>query len=355
MKNGWPIVEVMVNEQGPFSLILDTACTRLKLSGEVVDQLRLPEIGTSTSHNSAGQSIDSKTYGVETVTLGTASFRKIAVSRDDNFFQGYPDIDGIFGQRHFGKLVMTMDFEGGTLKLRKGPTQKNDSSEQLPITSKHSNPVLSLKIGEREIPFLIDTGMLGSLQVRESEVPTLPLHANRYLALQPSAGGLTLWQESTRLNHDLSLGKQKIEQPYLSWFVGKKGQNLIGMKILRHFTLELDLKNNQARFIREATTPIRFPNQKRLGFTLTYHSDKKVFEVIYVRPYQTQEEVLQVGDRLISIDGIEMSELNEQALRDFRETREELELIVEREGSRISINHPVQEDFFPTKNKSQKN
>ena len=207
MKNGWPIVEVMVNEQGPFSLILDTACTRLKLSGEVVDQLRLPEIGTSTSHNSAGQSIDSKTYGVETVALGTASFRKIAVSRDDNFLQGYPDIDGIFGQRHFGKLVMTMDFEGGTLKLRKGPTQKNDSSERLPITSKHSNPVLSLKIGEREIPFLIDTGMLGSLQVRESEVPTLPLHANRYLALQPSAGGLTLWQESTRLNHDLFFGK----------------------------------------------------------------------------------------------------------------------------------------------------
>ena len=123
------------------------------------------------------------------------------------------------------------------------------------------------------------------------------------------------------------------------------------MKILRHFTLELDLQNNQARFIREATTPIRFPNQKRLGFNLAHDSDKKLFKVTYVRPYQTQEEVLQVGDRLVSIDGIEIAKLNEQALRDFRETREKLELIVEREGSRISINHPVQEDFFPTKNK----
>ena len=326
MKYGWPVVEVKINEEGPFSLILDTGCSSLTLSPEVIDRLQLPEIGSSTSSNAAGQSHVSKTYGVETVQLGPASLQRIGAHRSDYIKQSFPEIDGLFGQRNFGNLMMTMDFQGETLTLRKPLLAKHQDPEWVPITIKQGNPELSLKIGSNEIPFLIDTGSLGSLNVGESQVVNLPLHENRYQELDAASGGLPLRTQTTRMTSELLLGKQKLVQPYVSWYEGTEGRNLIGMKILRYFTLELDLKNKQARFIRSATTPVSFANRKRLGFNLAYYKGDGVFKVANVRPYQSEGETLRVGDRVISIDGVEMHQVDEQTLRKFRETQDQLNL-----------------------------
>ena len=98
----------------------------------------------------------------------------------------------------------------------------------------------------------------------------------------------------------------------------KKARTCIGM-ILRHFTLELDSCKTISPLHPRCLPRFAFDNEYALASPSPTIQISKVFEVIYVRPYLDQDKVLQVGHRLISIDGIECPNSIEQALREFSE------------------------------------
>ena len=199
-----PVIDVIINDQGPFALLLDTGATSVSLESSVIEQLQLPEIGTATTKN-----------------------------------------------------VLVLDHKLDTATATK-------HSPWSSISLNGGCPEVSIEFDGESHPFLVDTGSQGGLTVSKETAHSLPRHPTQYNELSAVAGGM-FWSNSTRLTANALLGSHVLEKPYITCYEKHPGRNLIGMDVLRHFVIEIDLAGKRIRFSQQNPSSLSFPDKKRLG------------------------------------------------------------------------------------------
>lgn len=345
--NDRPVIDVTINGEGPFALLLDTAATNISLEESAIEQLALPECGSTTSSNAAGMSITSRQFGADLIEVGDASLKMVAVL-EANLFKnlGLTDVQGIWGMLRFGERIVIVDLPKGRLYVQEISDEPGDSPDWLPIGTENSTPEVSLEIGERDVGFLIDTGSQGSLSVTDSVARAIPLHERRYYSMSSVAGGARLQSASTRLTADITLGRHTIERPYVSSYEDHPGRNLIGMDILKHFRIELDMKRGRCRFIREETTPITMPDKRRLGLVIKCGDEGCV--VSYVSPGREKVGDLKIDDHVITVDDHPPTCLSGHLGRELQMRDDPATFIIERNGEPTTLSvHLLQDSFDP--------
>ena len=188
-----PVIDVIINDQGPFALLLDTGATSVSLESSVIEQLQLPEIGTATTKNAASEQIASKKFGVDHMAIANASLQSVAIL-ESHFFEsnGMPLIGGIWGMRHFGEHVVTIDFSKNVLvldhKLDTATATKHSPWSSISLNG--GCPEVSIEFNGESHPFLVDTGSQGGLTVSKETAHSLPRHPTQYNELSAVAGGM---------------------------------------------------------------------------------------------------------------------------------------------------------------------
>lgn len=343
---GRPVVDVKVNGQGPFVLMLDTGATDISLAESVVKRLQLPDCRTTTSTNGASQQFEIRTFGADRIEMGTASLAKVAVQETDFFEQhDMPGIEGVWGMRYFGELVVSIDFPVNALHIRKREAPSAQGAPWLAMTNALS-PEVSVRVGGKDQTFLIDTGSNGSLSVSASVASELPCYEERFRDLSAAAGSALTWSVSTRLHENVMLGSQSVERPYVSWFEGLPGRNLIGMEILRHFEIEFDLTKSRVRFLGDGSSALSFPDRRRLGISIGRNPQDGLCVVSNISSYRAAGDDIKIGDRVLAIGGLPISQITDPLLQEMVQTRGTLGFSVLRNGEEIAIDVPVHQDSF---------
>ena len=345
--NKRPTVAVMVNGRGPYTLLLDTGAASILLSKKIVEKLELPHVGDTLFTNAAGEKAGSREFGAGEIEIGEAAVSMVAV-QEIEFYEtpGMDGFDGILGMHNFGDLAVTIDFPGEKLHVRK-QVESDAAPNWIPIETKHNCPEIPLKIGGKTTSFLVDTGSDASLTVEESTTLGLPLYKRQFEGVGAVVGSKTLkWNLTTRLDAIVMLGQYPIERPYISWFANAPGRNLIGMEILRHFRIDLDLENDRIRFFRNETSPLNFPDTRRLGIDIVWNPEDKTYRVSRFGTYRDAISGLEIGDRILAIDDQPMQEITGEVLNELVWTKERLEFSAERDGKSFVVDVPIHVDSF---------
>ena len=154
------------------------------------------------------------------------------------------------------------------------------------------------------------------------------------------------WSIETRLRVDILLGFHTVERPYVSWYHDRPGRNLIGMEILRHFAIEFDLTESRVRFLRDATSPLSILDKRRLGVFITKSSQDNSYVVSRISSYRASMDDVNIGDRVLAINGHPMPSIADSFLKELIRTRDTLEFTVQRNGESITIDVLVHKDSF---------
>jgi hypothetical protein len=178
VSSGRPVIELMINDQGPYLFIFDTGAGVPVVRPALVDALSLPVTG----QDEIGSPLGDQPLSVDLVKIDTLDLNGASVTDFDAYViamgggnQSFNNIMGVVGPsifRDFGRVGF--DFNTYTIEIG-GAFNATSDAEWNPMGAWSPIPEAELMIGDTPVIVHIDTGSPGILTVPEAMEDTLPL------------------------------------------------------------------------------------------------------------------------------------------------------------------------------------
>ncbi len=177
LETGRPVVQMQLNGEGPYDVILDTGTTGdLLIDGALAADLNLTPRGeTEISSPMGGAPARARVYRLDALSLDGFSARNVRTRALTGGDLMPPGADGVIGPAAFAGQVVEMDFRNNELRVGPRPSVTVDEADWLPLGA--SAPLLDaeLRLARGRYPALIDTGNPGVLLLPDAAAARLPL------------------------------------------------------------------------------------------------------------------------------------------------------------------------------------
>ena len=304
--NELPMIEVMINDSGPYRLIVDTGAAGIVVRPKLAKKLELPSPpgmpeGMSIQVRTPGGPVPATIQYIDKIKIGKMSVEGIwTIATEMPFGE---EMDGVIGMNLFKNCLMTYDYPKNQMIFKKGelpkPNGKNILSYKTPRMP-DSHPVIDLNVNGKTHPALLDTGMRGWFAVPEKSKGAFKFSAGPVESTGGlSVGGKTKPVSIGRIDGSISLGQFKVSDPVVREM---KGQYMIGTLFLQNFQLTFDGKNKRLSLEGRKDSNVTQPATRIVGFELKQVGDH--MEVWYVHPKSHAAKLgLKVGDRVTKLNG----------------------------------------------------
>jgi hypothetical protein len=253
MRGLMPVVEVKLNEQGPFIFMIDTgAGMQADIDPSVAQRLRLELSGRAINGDPSGQNDrEVATTTIDSLTIGKAEFRNLtAVVRPQRITKDYPDVDGILGFALFTDYVLTLDYPAMQVRLARGALPPANGADILNFEIENRIPIVELAIGRIHLPAHLDSGnFVAGFILPEEIVEQLQLQSEAITVGGARSVTNRIQLKQVQLRDTIHLGGFEYPQPTIA-FPSLSDTN-IGFNVLRDFTLTFDQKNHRLRLKRK--------------------------------------------------------------------------------------------------------
>lgn len=316
-----PVVEATVEGRGPYRFFLDTGASACVFDTAFVRELGLEHRGTTEIGDPSDNArIPAERAWVEELVLGGLTLRGVeVVAFDRSSLGGGEDIKGVLGLPLFMRVLFTLDYAAGEVRLRQGelePDQPHVVPFELEIL-----PRLYVDVDGTILWTTIDSGSPAGITLPQGFAAGLDF-------LEPLAligSGRTVNSEFSinggRLEGTVRLAGHELVDPYVTSTDLLEHVNL-GYGVLRHFALTIDLGRRLMAFERvEGEGPIRIEpagagtpvpasagpgERRRLGAQLAVEPDG--LRVALVVPGSEAERAgLRADDRIVRLNGEELA------------------------------------------------
>ena len=338
--NGRPAVGVTVGAEEA-SFVLDTGAGVTVLSPAIIERLGLEATGKTRIGDPANPtSTEVNTYTIPEVTVGGARFFEVpAVDlQSPMIWTGLGDVEGILAFPLFHELLLTLDFPGEEIVLRRGALGANDSSVSFRLDD--WVPTLDLSFGEHRVDAHIDTGNSRTItlpasiedKLRFTQPPTV-VGKGRSVSGEFEVRGGTLDQTLALAGKEFSDLSVTLNDRY-AWAN-------VGTALLQDFAVTWDQTNRRVLLEGERSSQAR-AKPKRYGIMVGRTDDGG----IQVRGTEAggpaEMAGLREGDKILRLNGQVVSSLEPTQLGElFRASP--LTLLVERDGAELEIEMSLQE------------
>lgn len=292
-----PLVEAMVNGRGPYRLLVDLGSNVVVFRRDVIDA-------------AGAEILVDRPVGdlvrLDSLRIGGAVFGPVTAAAYDEL-----DVDGVVGYNLLSLSPFTMDLPGRTLALHRDSLPAADGDRVLAYVVEGRLPYLPVGVADTTLLFNFDTGATNWIVMP-------PAMAGAIDWATPFRSGPTLYNNQTgavrveiaRLDGDVTFGRYRVPRPVVfmdpavedAWF---------GTGLLADYVLEFDPAHRRLRI----TGPdlASAPAYCTAGFALRRDGDAAV--VGDVIPETPADRSLQVGDRILEVEGEPAAELDSRALR----------------------------------------
>jgi hypothetical protein len=248
----FPVVEVMINGQGPFLFTIDTgSAPKMDIDTALVTKLKLPVNGKARGGDPSGRNPrEFETVAVDSIKLGDVEFRNVtALSRDQRTGPNAPQVDGVLGFPLFEDYLLTLDYPGKRVVLARGEVPAANAADILAFENPRRIPVVDLTIGELKVKAHVDSG---------NHVDGFILPAELIEKLKLASEPVTVGRART-VNNDIEIKRVQLSDPIrLGSFEYPKpmitfpalSETNIGFKTLSEFSLTFDQKNKRVKLSR---------------------------------------------------------------------------------------------------------
>lgn len=362
MTTGRPIVQVLINGEGPYPFIFDTGSPILVLLGPLADDLNMDVTGsTEVGSPAGGTPVPADLVLVESLTLGDVKLSDIEAT--SLFIEGLPAEAGmgVIGPalfRDHGRV--TIDFKTNTILIG-GEIDSSKITTWMPIDTNELHLNAPARIGDVIIPGHIDTGTPAVLSVPNQYESQLPLDGPVRSIGTARVVDAEFEIRSASIEAEVLVGDVILPLTEIT-FSSFPVANL-GSAGLRGTRLDIDWVNNRFAMTGRATPIVGGPQRRiiagepasgpviqrmqepsgggpRFGLQAAPPGDDDTMQVHGIEEGSPAEEIgLLAGDRIIKINNVSPGELGMDSIRAAL-AAQPLELVVIREGEEVLISKP---------------
>ena len=342
----WPVIEVMLNGQGPFRMVFDTGASTTVLNEDLVRELQLMSEGTSRIGDPSdplANEVDVLTLDV--VELGGARFEGVAaVGWRGDPLVGMGGIRGVLGLPTFADCLVTLDYPARAVEVRAGELPEPDGREVLPMTV---DGIVSFPIEVAGVAFEahLDAGNASSLVLPGDWIEKMPLvEGSLRTGRGMRASGPVEFTVAT-LEGSVKLGSHDFARPEVRFDAQLPDAN-VGYTLLKDLAVTLDQRNGRLRLSvpgdpvagssEAVSRRVEAPpgDRRQLGVQLRGTTGGATTVAAVVAGSAAEAAGIQAGDLLLEVNGEAMShEVLMAALRGG----DPLKLKLERGGKPVAI------------------
>ena len=321
-------IEVKLNGQGPFQIILDTGGgDGILITPSVARAIGVKVEGAHDLSGAGAVTEQAGTALISEVQIGPIHLMNLhaTVISLDKLTRaiGFERMDGVIGQELFARLVTTIDFESGKIIFtRPSAYSKLDGMVVIPLVIEDGAPYIQAGIGDVKGRFLVDTGDRSSL----SFCGPFTEQFNLLDKIKPQVETMTGWGVGGPIPakvgrvRRLDLGAISVQDvvtrfPTLKTgiFGSKDIAGLIGNGVLKKFQVTFDYSRAELLLTPNSHFADRDPYD-RAGIWIGKAEDG--FEVLaVVKDGPADQAGIKVGDRILAIDGITGGRMGEARRR----------------------------------------
>ncbi len=342
---GYLMVQAHLEDQGPFNFLVDTGAMLNVVSTSVAKRFGekiVPGSGTVIGAGGGRRQITELLQAVH-VRVGEVEFPTVTLAVLDldelSDAMGF-EIDGVFGPLLFKDYLLTFDFPQQQISLGRGLLPERPGPEILPLrVAGRDKAILGmfipLRMDSKILWAVLDTGSNGSISLPADDLQFLhgPFRASSYTVT--IAG--TSRDMVGRLDAQLGLAGHIVQDPIVTIV---DGPPTLGLEVLRHFVVTLDLRSKRVRLLRNQTDPITLGPVRNIGAGFLKRSVP--WTVAYVIPDgPAAQQGLQVGDSVVAINHQPVSRLGSDSWRRMLDEQDEIVLRVSRDTGEIELVVPV--------------
>jgi len=307
-----PVIEVMVNGQGPFKFLFDTgAGGHRRISAALADRLGLAESGEVTTGDPSGQNRQTlKLAAVQSISIGKAEFHDLELVRRDSkqVIDKDRGIDGILGFGVFAECLITLDYPGKRFVMARGELPADGS---VAYTDDNGVPQIPISVGGVEVEADVDSGSMGNVAVPGSVADKLKLKREPVVVGKASTGFNQFEIRQAPLDGELRVGGQVLRDPSIEIFDIFPRAN-IGGQFLRNFSLAIDQPNKRLRFAASGEAGQAQPRY-RVGMMLRRQGEEAIVDDL-IPGGAAEHAGLQAGDRITHLNGRSLKEIDPEEL-----------------------------------------
>ena len=252
MRGLMPVVEVKLNGQGPFALMIDTgAGMEADIDPSVAERLNLRLTGRAINGDPSRENDrEVATTTIDSLAIGKAEFRNVtAVVRQQRLTKDYPDVDGILGFALFTDYLLTLDYPAMQVRLTRGSLPAANAADIVNFEIENRIPVIELAIGRIRVPAHIDSGnFVAGFLLPEEIVEQLQLQSAAITVGGARSVTNRIQLKQVQLRDTIRLGGFEYPHPTIA-FPALADTN-IGFNVLREFVLTFDQRNRRMKLQR---------------------------------------------------------------------------------------------------------
>jgi hypothetical protein len=214
----------------------------------------------------------------------------------------------MLGLPAYRNLLLGLNLTRKTMTLQKGSLASPDGEEILPLRPLGPLVAVDVGVGEKVVPFEIDTQADGSLFLATELAGDWKFDQDlvRVGTVVTAGGQHRAASMLGRLSGDLKLGKYIFQKPLITVRADPDDtippSGLLGVGALKHFHMVLDQKNGRVRFTRAGSPVIAPPPSYRaLGFNIFAGRDGKPKIVDLVTDGTAAKAGLKPGDVVVKL------------------------------------------------------
>jgi hypothetical protein len=248
--DGRAIVRVALNGQGPYRLAVETGSPEVRVSTKVIADLGL---------KTGGMGDEDSTYVLDSLRIGGALIRSLAVSRSSAFER--LGVDGVLGLEAYRDLLLTVDYPNQRLSLATTTLPAPDGREILKAT--HVGPFIGIPIAlgdVKEIGVIDTQGGVGFAAIEEVGSRLTFQTPLRVVGRAVVGGGAPVPVKQGVLAGSAMLGRHRISQPPVAVHAlppDIPSHVTIGLRVLRNFAVAIDQRTMAVRLVRPDSSQIR--------------------------------------------------------------------------------------------------
>lgn len=303
MIGNYLVIEAKWDRHGPYRFLIDTGSSVTLMSPALAQ--RYPGWTVSAASRRVmgpdGRVIELPEAAMRRLELGGVRFDDVPVLLYDCApFSAHLGvrIDGVLGFPLFRDVLLTLDYPGCRVVLQRPKTAPPIPGTAVPFDNPRKTPLVPLRIGDRTVAALIDSGSDMTFSVN-------PVGLNPKFEYGPTAGATIgsiagdRTQQIGRLAETLTVGDQAFPRPVVDL---SDELTAIGAGVLRNFTVTFDQTSDRVIFDRASKEPIVLAGRRSAG--MSFNKTPAYWRVAGVVPKSPAATVgVQTGDLVIRIDG----------------------------------------------------
>jgi hypothetical protein len=252
---GRPVVDVQINDRGPYRFILDTGATITVVGEEISKDLSLPRAGVGaapTGHGPLSSIVTIDNLRVREAAIGGFMAAVMPLS---SVFKDRGAPVGVLSASSFVGCLLTFDYPARRISIKPGSLGAADLRTIFQYKESDTLPMLPVRVAGHATRIHLDTGSAFTLTLPRKFLAELPLKSQPQDSGAARLLGGTVPVSVAAVDGAIEIGQYELDIPQVRFADMRPGIEIgpgnVGYPVLRDFVVTLDSKNRRIQLWKE--------------------------------------------------------------------------------------------------------